>query len=73
MSILLNSSAFLPYETESTAFWVLLAVMVGSLILSYMAEVSPVRSLLLNLLCAGTTFTFLRMGILVMASNPNFL
>lgn len=58
MSILLNSSAFLPFEAESTAFWVLLAVMVGSLILSYMAEISPVRSLLLNLLCAGSTFLF---------------
>lgn len=30
--MLLNSLAFLPFEAESTAFWVLLAIIVGSLI-----------------------------------------
>lgn len=57
-SILLNSSAFLPFDAESTAFWVLLAVMAGSLFISYMDEENPMRSLLLNLLCAGATFLF---------------
>ena len=58
VSILLNSSAFLPFDAESTAFWVLLAVMAGSLFFSYMDEENPMRSLLLNLLCAGATFLF---------------
>ena len=58
VSILLNSSAFLPFDAESTAFWVLLAIMAGSLFISYMDEENPMRSLLLNLLCAGATFLF---------------
>ena len=57
-SILLNSFAFLPFDAESTAFWVLLAIMAGSLFISYMDEENPMRSLLLNLLCAGATFLF---------------
>ena len=58
VSILLNSSAFFPFDAESTAFWVLLAIMAGSLFISYMDEENPMRSLLLNLLCAGATFLF---------------
>lgn len=57
VSILLNSSAFLSFEAESTAFWVLLAIMVGSLIYSFHVE-DPVKSLLLDLLCAGAMFLF---------------
>ena len=58
VSILLNSSAFLPFDAESTAFWVLLAIMAGSLFISYIDEENPMRSLLLNFLCAGATFLF---------------
>ncbi len=56
-SILLNSSAFLSLEAESTAFWVLLAIMAGSLICSFHVE-DPVKSLMLDLLCAGAMFLF---------------
>ena len=57
-SILLNSSAFLPFEAESIAFWILLAIMAGSLFFSYIEDESIMRSFWLDLLCAGATFLF---------------
>ena len=56
MPMLLNSLAFLPFEAESTAFWVLLAIIVGSLIFSLRFGGGIGRYLLLNVVCAGATY-----------------
>ena len=58
-NIVLNSTSFLSWHSDSTAFWILLVLAILFYFVSVsMTDEAPIASIFVNLLCAGTLYLY---------------